>query len=148
MIQTIDDIVIRVKVGMGTSASLLTEEGYEFACNEALNELNYTLPLSNGFKSFWLVKRARRHVLFILYTESANRFQYKQIRLNHRWEHYHKMIQSMDAEFSKALENDWMDFLDDSPSKVFGTKIDAGFAYDKFGRERTYDFANYVNFTP
>jgi hypothetical protein len=148
MLTTVDDIIERVQIGMGTSSGLLTEEGYEAAVDEALAELDYTLPITEFIRASWTIKRAKRHALFILYIESANRFQYKQIRLNHRFDHYHKIIESMDKEYQKALEEDWMDFLDCDPNHLFGTKIAAGFAYNVFGEDRTYDFANYVNFAP
>jgi len=148
MLTTLNDIIVRVQVGMGTSSSFLTEEGYTAAAEEALAELGYSLPITEYIRASWTIKRAKRHALFILYIESANRFQYKQIRLNHRFDHYHKIIQTLDKEYERALEEDWLDFLDAPPNHLFGTKIDAGFSYDVFGKDRTYDFSNYVNFTP
>lgn len=148
MLTTIDDIVTRVRVHMGTSSTLLTEEGYEASANEAVGELGFALPLSDSFKENWVIKRAKRHCLFILYIESANRFQYKQIHLNHRFNHYDKIVQAMDKEFEKAMEENWLDFINAHPFEIFGTKIDAGFAYDTFGRDRTYNFKNYVRFEP
>ncbi len=148
MLTTIDDIVGRVQIHMGTSAALLTEEGYQASAEGALGELGYSLPLSDSFKENWVIKRAKRHSLFILYIESANRFQYKQIHLNHRFNHYDKIVQAMDKEFEKAMDDNWLDFVDANPFEIFGTKIAAGFSYDTMGRDRTYDFANYVRLEP
>jgi len=148
MLSSLEEITERVRIGMGTSSELLTEEGYEAAAIEALAELGFELPVNDFIRASWTIKRAKRHALFILYIESANRFQYKQIRLNHRFDHYHKIIESMDKEYATALEDHWLDFLDAPPNHLFGTKIAAGFAYDIFGKDKTYDFANYVNFEP
>lgn len=146
MIASKDELVDRVMIGMGNSSTFLTADGYEAAADEAILELAVTFPLDNAVRESWVVKRTKRHSLFILYIEAANRFQYKQLKLNQRFDHYHKIIDQMDKEFQKAREEDWIALMDISPSKMF-IKIDAGFSYDKYGQDTTYQFGNYVNFS-
>lgn len=147
-ISYLDDITERVEIQLGSSSTLLTNVGYEAASQEALNELGWSLPITDTYQEVWAVKRAKRHALFILFVESANRFQYKQIKLNHRFDHYERLIKMMDQEFEKEQNDNWTAFTGVAVNHLFGTKIDAGFKYDYLGRDTTYNFNNYVNFTP
>jgi hypothetical protein len=146
MIAAKDDVVDRVMIGMGTSSTFLSPDGYEAAVDEAVLELALSFPVNNAVQEMWLVKRAKRHSLFILYIEAANRFQYKQLKLNQRFDHYQKIIAQMDVEFQKAMSENWLELMGVSPSKLF-IKIDAGFQYDGYGEDTTYQFGKYVNFS-
>jgi len=148
VLNNINDLIEHLEFTLGASSTFITLDGYEAAIEEALLELDTSFPVTDNFLSNWIIKRAKRHILFILYIESANRFQYKQLRLNHRFDHYQKIIEGMDAEFEKEKEEDWTRFINVSPDKMFGTQIRAGFQYNKFGTDKTYDFEKYVDFTP
>src|SRR6056297_1679867 len=77
----------------------LGPEYLDFAGEQALNELGWSLPISDQVKSYWLIQRGKRHALDILRTESAFKFKYKQINLNQRFEHLDRLINVLDETF-------------------------------------------------
>jgi hypothetical protein len=115
--------------------SYLDSDDYSNACDDASRETGFSYPVADGFQTLWMKSRAKRHIFFYLLTESAHKFKYEQINLQHRFEHYRDIIKYMDAEYEKALEEN--------------TKIDAGFAYEpQIGRDRTYDDDNVTILSP
>ena len=103
-INTLEQFVDQLQLKMGVTAEALTEEAYENAATSALMELGWSLPVSHPLKAYWALERAVRHSIFILSVEAARKFRYKQIHLNHRFEHYNKLIEAMDLAFEKAKE--------------------------------------------
>jgi hypothetical protein len=94
-------------------------------------------------------ERAKRHIFFYLLSESAHKFKYEQINLQHRFEHYRKIVRDMDWRYDKAKEEFYLEFSEASTVNAFGTKIDAGFQYDPLtGQETTYDDDNVTILTP
>ena len=137
-IETNEQFISKVQTSLGSSSELVGAEGYSFAISQALNELGWSLPAS-GKKAYWLVERGKRHCIDILRTQSANKFRYKDLALNHRFNHYNAMIEDLDKKFEKALDSD-PDLLDvdaDSIFKVFGTYVENGFVYDQYGNDVT-----------
>lgn len=130
-----EDIILLVKTQMSSSASLVSEEGYESAVNSAVSELGFAITDGNPTRILWLVKRAVRHSLFILWVASAQKFKYKNINLQNRFEQYSKLIEFMDNEFSSALQSEPQVFASVDSYKIFGTIVRAGFCYDSVGRE-------------
>ena len=104
MIANVEEIVDRLQVKLGVTAEALSDEGYELAADSALKELGWAIPISHPLKEFWVLERALRHSIFILSTEAARKFKYKQISLNQRFEHYNKLLEKMDADFRFAKE--------------------------------------------
>jgi hypothetical protein len=147
MLRSKDELMELVKIRLSTSSDLLTDDGYERAADDALSELSYTLPLDNGFKERWLSDRGLRHALFIIWVASAQSFKYKLVNLQHRFDHYKILIENMDKSFEKAIADNPTSFLGIDAFKMFGTKIDAGFAYDAVGNDITYNTENLVNFS-
>src|SRR5512137_2385939 len=133
------DLIVAVEVMLGTSSSVLSSEGYESAVNSALSELGWSLPNEDPIRIWWITKRAVRYACFILWVASAQKFKYKQINLQQRFEHYQELIKVMDAEFDDAMAFDPGLFSDVESYKLFGTAINAGFRYDYIGRDITYD---------
>lgn len=132
MSETINDIhelVERVQLSLGLSANLVTPEGLEFAASQGIDELHYKFPISDPTKKIWAVKRGKRHVLDILRVQSAHRFRYKQLALNHRFNHYHALLQEMDEEFAEMMDD----------LVVNSFYIESGFVYDKYGNDITKD---------
>lgn len=109
----------------------------DFAGEQALNELGWSLPISDQVKSYWLIQRGKRHALDILRTESAFKFKYKQINLNQRFEHLDRLIKVLDETFLKALESDPNLFGATNVSDLFGTYIGNGIVYDQHGNDIT-----------
>jgi len=73
---------------------------------------------------------------------------YKQVNLQHRFDHYQKLMEELDEEFEAAMAADIALFAGVDSFRMFGTKLDAGFAYDSFGEDVTYDIERLVNFSP
>jgi len=131
--------------GLSTS---LNSNDYSNAIDAAERE-TWTLPVSTDFKIKWVKQRALRHMFAFLRTESASKFQYKNIRLQHRFANYNTLVKDMDKAFDKALEEDAFEFADVSAFEIAGHKIDAGFQVEpQTGRDLTYSDDNRVIITP
>lgn len=137
MLETIDAVVAAVQIEIGKTASAITIDGYQSAVTSALRELGWTVPLTIEFREYWTVKRAKRHALFILLTESAHKFKYKQINLQNRFDNYVKLVNLLDEEFSRAIEADPAAFTNAVNTDAFGLSIKAGFIYDGLGNDIT-----------
>jgi len=112
---------------------------YTDAINRAKEDTGFSLPTTDVFQIKWLNNRSKRHLIFLLLTKNADKFRVKQIHLQNRFEHYLSMIKLMDEEFDKAQVDYIYEFAQVSSSQAFGHKVDAGFAYDVFARDITYD---------
>lgn len=133
------DIIVAVQVQLGSSSNALTPEGYEAAVSTAESELGWVLPQSDSTRILWLVKRAVRHACYILWVASAQKFKYKQVNLNQRFDHYEKLVKSMDSEYENALQSNISVFSNVESYKMFGTAVGAGFTYDSIGNDTTYE---------
>ncbi len=130
-------------------AGRVRENEYENAAGDASRETGWSFPVSGNFKEYWIKQRMKRHLFFYLYTESAHKFKYKQINLNHRFDHYGKMLKMMDEAYVKAVDERPDLFAGVSVSHLFGTKVSAGFSYQRgTGRDTTYRESNEVDFGP
>ena len=127
----------------------LDPDDFTNACNDAAMETGFAFPTGTDFQTFWNKTRAKRHLFFYLLTESAHKFKYEQINLQHRFEHYRSIIKTMDETYEKSKEDNYLEFSGASDVNVFGTKIDAGFQYDPVtGRDTTYDDDNVTVLSP
>jgi len=120
-------------------ASNLDNDDYVNAIADAKRDTGWS-AFSSDFQIKWIKERAKRHLFFYLYTESASKFKYKQVNLQHRFEHYGKIIADLDKQFKEVLEEEPHQFAGVSAFELFGSKIDAGFAGEaQTGRDLTYD---------
>lgn len=142
---SVDDVIDLVKIQLSTSSELVTDDGYESAVATALSELGWSLPNSDINQTLWITKRSLRHCLFILWVASAQKFKYKQVNLQQRFEHYNKLLKAMDEEFTLAQSDNAVLFTGVAAYKQFGTAVGPGFSYDAIGRDTTYDVSRYVN---
>lgn len=140
-----DDIIDLCKIQLSTSAELVTDDGYESAVATAVSELGFSLPSSDDSKTMWLTKRSLRHCIFILWVASAQKFKYKQVNLQQRFEHYDRLLGVMDKEYTDAAEADASFFSDVAAYKQYGTAVGPGFSYDAIGRDTTYDVSRFIN---
>ncbi|MCE5226091.1 MAG: hypothetical protein LLG05_09580 [Porphyromonadaceae bacterium] len=147
-IKDADDLTEYVKVQLSSLSTLITDTGYELVCEQAIQELGWSYPVTNPTKLLWLIKRATRYALNILLIASANKFKYKLVNLQHRFDHFKSLIDTMDKEFETALSSDVALFAGVETFRMFGTKVDAGFSYDANGKDITYQLDKYVNFSP
>ena len=134
---TESELIQFVKDTMGTSFTKVSEAGFSRAVTQATSELNWSLPCTDSFKQFWLIERTKRYLTYILLFESAHKFQYKKISLQHRFLHYKQLLELMDAEFTKAIEDNPMKF-DTSSGTQLAIYLTNGFVYDSDGEDLTY----------
>ena len=129
--------------------SYLAEDDYINAIADAERETGFSLPTTDAFQIRWLKERTKRHLFFYLMSESAHKFKVDQINLQHRFEHYNKIIEKMDKAFEEALESNPEKFAGADAWDLFGSKVDAGFAYDnQTGIDLTYTDKNLINVSP
>ena len=116
---------------------------YKNACDDATRETGFSFPVADGSQTLWVKTRAKRHLFFYLLSESAHKFKYEQINLQHRFDHYEKIIKFMDDAYEKAMDEFAYEFAGASAVNMLGSKIDAGFAYEPgTGRDLTYSADN------
>ena len=143
------ELLALIKQEIKGLSSYLDTADYNNAVDDALRETGWSLPISGNFKELWLKQRCKRHLYFYLYSESAHKFKYKQINLQHRFLHYGKMIKDLDESFEKAIDDRPDLFAGVSTFHLFGTKVDAGFQYQhQTGKDTTYRTNNVVEFGP
>jgi len=124
--------------------SYLDIEDYQNAVQKAVYDTGWSFPVTANDRIYWILERAKRHLFFFLMSESAHKFKVKQYSLNHRFDHYKELIKLMDKQWTEQL-----DAVPDDTYGLFGTKIDAGFQYEKnTGKDTTYDTDNVVIFHP
>lgn len=123
-----------VKDTMGASYEKVGDDGFKSAVMQASQELRWTLPLNDPKKEFWMVERTKRYVMYILLIESAHKFQYKKISLQHRFQQYIQLIKMMDAQFLKAIEDN-PELFDTGTYTILCSYLSSGFAYDDLGHE-------------
>ena len=131
------ELVAFVKDMMGASYEKVSDDGFKRAVTQAQSELNWSLPLSDSFKEYWMVERTKRYVTHILLFESAHKFQYKKISLQHRFKHYKELLELMDEDFKAAIESNPEKF-DTSTGTMLCSYLTNGFQYNMDGSEPSY----------
>ena len=133
----------------GLSLYLDFPADYSNACDDASRETGWAYPVTTDFKILWQKKRAIRHLMFYLATQSSYKFKYKQISLNQRFENLLKLIENQDTEFEKAVDDNMAEFAGVGGYALFGHKIEAGFKYaSQTGQDLTYTTENKVIINP
>jgi len=133
---------------MGSAWSTLSADAQAAVIAQAGEELGWVFPILVSRKAYWMVERCKRHTLYTTLVLQAERFQYKQIKLQQKFDNYFKIISAMDAEFAKAMEEEpaLMDIsaLDDATSELLAKGFmanPAGFVYDQIGQDVTYEYS-------
>jgi hypothetical protein len=123
----------------GLDANLAAED-YSNAIDDAARETGWSLPVSEDFKIYWLKQRAKRNLFFYLMSESAHKFKVKQLALNQRFDHYFDIIELLDKDFLRIVEERPEMFTGVDAYKLFGQVVGPGFEYDEVGNDVTdYD---------
>jgi hypothetical protein len=143
-IATDADLIALVTQEIKGLSSLLVPDDFTNAVAESKRETTYSIPNSVDFEIRWLRLRTIRHLLFMLWMESATKFKVKQLSLNQKFDHFGALITKMDEEYAASKD----EILDVDVVKYFGVRIDAGFAYDEIGRDLTYSDRFPVVITP
>lgn len=130
-------------------SSRFNSDDYNNAIDHAQRDTGWTMPVSTDFRETWMIARAKRHLWSFLLSEQAHKFQYKQVKLNQRFDHYYKLLHDADIEFNAAIEENPHEFANVEAYEMFGVKIDAGFRRQRdTGRDLTYDDDTEVIVTP
>ena len=141
------DLKARMLALMGVAWSGLSSDAQDNAVSQTLEELGWVVPILIARKAYWVIERCKRHTLYTIIIVQAERFQYKQIKLQNKFENYFKLITEADKAFAKALEDDpvlmsvlTMD-LETTALYAKGFLMNpAGFVYDQMGRDLTYAY--------
>uniref|UniRef100_A0A6M3J8E4 Uncharacterized protein n=1 Tax=viral metagenome TaxID=1070528 RepID=A0A6M3J8E4_9ZZZZ len=137
---TKDEMITQLQQEVKGLTAYLGSEDYTNACDDAAKETGWSFPVSNSTAIYWQKQRSLRHLLSYLLYESAHRFKYKMINLQHRFEHYKTLIEMMDKKWEAAKDELIVELAGVSGYQFFGTKVDAGFAYEEqTGRDITFD---------
>jgi len=143
------ELITAVRVQVKSLTNYLVDGDYKEAINNAERDTGFALPVSTSFQIKWMILRTKRHLFDFLLSESAHKFKFEQINLQHRFDHYKILVAQMDKDFEKALEDNLHEFAGVDASHLFGTKIDAGFSSEaQTGRDTTYGEDNQVIFEP
>lgn len=129
-------------------SSNFDSDDYADAIDSAERETGFTFPVTSNFQIQWLLKRTKRALFFSLLTENAESFKFKQINLQDKFKNLSQLVDSMDKEFEQAQLDNIYEFAKVSAVQAFAHKIDAGFAYDEFGRDMTFDPDQLVSINP
>ncbi|MDY6957904.1 MAG: hypothetical protein SVK08_01970 [Halobacteriota archaeon] len=142
------ELSIIVQKRLRQISDYIVPEDVTEAIEDAERETGWTLPVSGSFKEFWMINRSKRHVYEILRTGNAHKFKVEGINLQHRFDHYDKLIREMDEKFEAAVKDNPADFAGVDVFKMFGMKVDAGFSYNEHGKDITYDPDQLIEFSP
>jgi len=145
---TKQELVLKLEKEVKGLHQYLVKEDWENAADDAINEFETTFPTSGQTLEYWVKKRAKRHLFFYLLTESAHKFKFEQINLQHRFDHYSILVKMEDEQFAAFMEERPDLFAGVEAFTMFGTKIDAGFAYTESGVDITYKKSLLVEFDP
>jgi len=145
---TRDDLIDLVTREIKKLSNKLNVEDFEDSVDEALRETGWVLPTTVDFQIIWLKRRTKRHLIYSLLYESASKFKFEQINSQMKFEHYEKLLDREDKAFENVQKSEPYQFASVSAYKMFGSKIDAGFAYDEAGQDLTYETDNLVVITP
>lgn len=133
-----EELIDFTKNLMGGSAERVTQDGFTQAVTQTQGDVGFsTYPIDDDTICYWAVERMRRHCLYILMVESAHKFQYKQIHIEHRFKHYIQLIEKMDRDWLAAIENNPDQF--GSVYSELCHYLEPGFVYDQLGRDITYE---------
>ena len=145
-----DDLIERAQLLMGSSVDLIPEDSLEQLAEQAIVDIGVsTYPITDPVLCKWAIERMRRHMTYLVMVTQAHSFKVKQLSLQQRFDNYLRLIDKMDKDWQDELENNPHKFAGVSESHLFGSKIDAGFAYEsQTGIDLTYVDANKVGITP
>lgn len=135
-VQDLDDFTDKITIELGSLASSVGADAFERCSDKTLEELQWAYPVTDPFKSYWIVQRGKRHLIQIFMIESAHKFKYKQIHLNQRFDHYFVLLKNMDEEFLRAIEENPGAFPSSFGGIAFPFYIANTFTYDFLGKDQ------------
>ncbi len=123
----------------GLSSLLDQAVDYNNAIVNAEADTGWTMPVSGAFCEHWIKERAKRWLIFFLWTEHALKFKVKQLSLDQKFKHLGQLIEKMDKGFASAIEENPDKFGSIDAYKMFGDIVAPGFIYDEVGKDLTYE---------
>ncbi len=121
---------------------------YADAVDAAERETGFVFPNTSDFQTKWLLSRTKRALFFSLLSENVTSFKFKQINLQDKFKNLKQIVSDMDKDFETAQTEYMSEFANVEELQMFGHKADAGFSYDDFGRETTFDTDQVVSIHP
>ena len=146
---TSGELITRIQQELKSLSTRFVDADFTNAVSTASMETGWPFPVTTDYKIKWIKDRTIRHLYFMLRTESAHKFKVDGINLQHRFDHYNKLIDQMDESWEKESSGMMPD--DVAAGGTLGVKMDAGFVYEKnTGRDLTYseDYADSTIITP
>lgn len=129
------------------SSEFVTTDYYD-AVNDAYRDTGWSDPLATEFKILWTKKRMKRHLFYMLASQSAADFKVKTYNLQQPFDHFLKLVELNDKEFAEAQIEYPGEFSSESSYTMFGTYAHAGFVEDDLGHDLTYDDDYVLKFEP
>ena len=137
---TSSEIVETLKIEIKGLSDAFVPDDYLKAIEAADRDTGWSAPYAGSFKEKWTLLRAKRHLFFAMLSESAHKFKYKQINLQHRFDHYRELVKDLEEAWVLAQEEHPAEFAGVEAYEMFGQKVDAGFATEPHtGQDLTYD---------
>jgi hypothetical protein len=146
-----DDTALKTRLSalMGSAwSTTLSTDAQDGVIAQAFEELGWSYPITVSRKAYWLIERCKRHALYVTLITQAERFQYKQIKLQHKFDNYFKLISAADALFATAMEEEAalmdVDGMSEEMAELFAKGFflnPAGFVYNQIGRDLTYEYS-------
>lgn len=135
---TSGELITRVQQEFKTLANRFVTVDFNNAVISAQEDTGWTLPQTSEYRLRWLISRTKRYLYEMLLSESAHKFKVDGINLQHRFDHYIKLLEMMDKEWEKEQEGLMDDGLEASTG-IAGVKITTGFVYDRLGKDISGD---------
>jgi hypothetical protein len=145
---SVDQITILLQQEFKSLSAKLVSQDYKNAIDDTTRETGWSLPVSGNEKEFWFKRRAKRHLFYMLLTESAHKFKFESINLQQRFEHYRVLIRDEDREWVNWSEANVHLLAGANARELFGTVVHGGFQYDMIGQDTTYSTDNEVEVNP
>ena len=144
---TSGELIIVVEQELKALATNFVAVDYTNAVEDAVRETSYVLPNTNNEQIYWLKQRTKRNMVFMLATGVASSFQVKQIKLDQKFRNLKELYVDMDKVWKEAQGELGIGVSD--TFRLFGSKVDAGFASDELtGEDTTYSAEQLVIVTP
>ena len=133
-------LITETKLLTGGSFDKISDPGWVRVATQTELELGWPYAVTDSNKEYWMVERCRRHSMYLLMVEAANKFQYKKIFLQHKFHNYIQLIKQMDEDFYKAVEDDPHNIFEDIGASFsdFASYIGNGYITDNLGRDCSY----------
>ena len=143
------EMIVLVTAEIKDLSDDFSADDFTRATNDASRETGWAFPVTTDFKILWLKSRSKRHLFFYLLSENVVKFRVKSKYLNQKFEQLRMLLKMLDDEFTAIIESRPEEFANVDTHFLFGTKVDAGFAYEAgTGRDTTYDDEQEVIFKP